>query len=67
MNQWLKDRVIHVLIYGTIILGIGFSLYSVFLKPTNRTVYTAPSTHMHTLEGLKVYPLSCARLDLKDK
>jgi hypothetical protein len=32
--QWIKDRAVNCLIYGTVILGIGFVLYSAFLKPT---------------------------------
>lgn len=33
--QWLKDRLINLTLYGVIILGVGFGLYSAFLKPTN--------------------------------
>lgn len=62
MNQWIKDRAVNVLIYGTIILTIGFAGYKLFLQPTNRTVYTAPSTHNHTLENPKYAPFSCARI-----
>lgn len=35
MIQWLKDRAINALIYGVIILTVGFLLYSAFLKPTS--------------------------------
>lgn len=66
MNPWLKDRAVHVLIYGTIILGIGFALYKLFLQPTskNSTLYTAPSTSSHAIElGAPSYaPLSCASI-----
>lgn len=66
MNAWLKDRAVNVLIYGTIILAVGFALYKVFIQPTNKTstVYTAPSEHVHYLEGAKYAPLSCARMTL---
>ena len=43
MITWLKDRVINVLIYGTIILAVGFMLYSAFLKPTNTQRTTVES------------------------
>ena len=32
--KWVGERALHVIIYGAIILTIGFSLYSAFLKPT---------------------------------
>lgn len=33
--KWLGERALHVIIYGAIILGVGFLLYSAFLKPTS--------------------------------
>lgn len=32
--KWVGERFLHVVIYGAIILGVGFFLYSAFLKPT---------------------------------
>lgn len=46
MIDWLKDRVINLLIYGTIILAIGFALYSAFLKPTTTQKTTVQSGGM---------------------
>lgn len=63
---WIKDRLINVLIYGIIILTIGFALYKVFIQPTNKTstVFTAPSEHKHYLEGAQYAPFSCAKVTI---
>lgn len=63
-TQWLKERGINVVIYGTIILTVGFALYKLFLQPTNKTnnVYSADSRPLSLLESSRISPFSCARI-----
>lgn len=62
--SWLKDRSVNVIIYGTIILTIGFALYKIFLSPStkNSNLYTAPSSNNHLVENPNYAPLSCATI-----
>lgn len=62
--QWLKERGINVVIYGTIILTVGFALYKLFLQPTNKTntVYSADSKPVNLLGDARISPFSCARI-----
>jgi hypothetical protein len=64
--KWIGERFLHVVLYGAIILGAGFLLYSAFLKPTNSTknVYTEPVQQYY--DQSKFAPFSCARI-IKDK
>lgn len=64
MNSWIKDRIINVAIYGTIILAVGFALYKVFLQPTNKTnnIYRDGSKPVSLLGDAKISPFSCARI-----
>lgn len=57
--SWIKDRLINVLIYGTIILAIGFALYSAFLKPTTKTSNKADTMYQQT-QDVKVNFGGCA-------
>ena len=61
---WLKNRSINVIIYGAVILGIGFALYKLFLAPsvTNRSLYTAPSTTNSSVGTWTPSPFSCATI-----
>jgi hypothetical protein len=61
-SQWLKDRAINTLIYGTLILGIGFMLYSAFLKPTQKftaqkgsNIYVSNADKEVPIMGCSVY------------
>lgn len=60
VGQWLGERFLHLVIYGSIILGIGFFLYSSFLKPTNKTIYTQPVTQKY--DQSHYAPFSCAKI-----
>ena len=62
--SWLGQRFLHVLIYGAIILSVGFLLYSAFLKPTNnqKTTVQAGGVVNHYNEQAKYAPFSCARI-----
>lgn len=62
--QWIKDRVINVIIYGTVILSIGFALYKLFIAPSiiNRSLYTAPSTTNSSVGTWTPAPFSCATI-----
>lgn len=61
---WVGTRFLHLLIYGTIILGVGFGLYKVFLQKTSisNTTYTQPVVQNHYNEQAKYAPFSCARI-----
>lgn len=56
--KWVGERFLHVVIYGAIILGVGFLLYSAFLKPTNtqRTVVQAGGTQIEYWKDAKITP-----------
>jgi len=62
--QWMKERFFNLLIYGTIILSVGFALYRLFLQPTNKTntVYSADSKPISLLGDARISPFSCARI-----
>ena len=62
--KWTGERALHLIIYGTIILSIGFLLYSAFLKPTNnqKTTVQAGGTVNHYNEQARYAPFSCARI-----
>ena len=51
MNEWIKDRAVNVLIYGVIILGVGFMLYSAFLKPTTSVKVGKGGTYNEAQQG----------------
>lgn len=59
--KWVGERFLHVLIYGVIILGIGFMLYSAFLKPTNTTTNTGEVKYYW--QGAKQTTFGCAHFD----
>lgn len=60
---WLKERLVHGAIYVLVSVAVILALYKLFIKETNKTVYTAPSSH--SLENAKYAPFSCAKIYLK--
>ena len=56
--KWIGERFLHVIIYGAIILGVGFFLYSAFLKPTSsqKTTVEAGGTANYYWKDAKVSP-----------
>lgn len=66
-KQWIKDRAVNVIIYGTVILSIGFALYKLFLAPSssNHSLYTAPSTTNSSVGTWTPAPFSCATIKVQ--
>lgn len=63
--KWVGERFLHVVIYGAIILGMGFFLYSAFLKPTTsqKTTNNAEKIDQYTYSPqIKVGFGGCANL-----
>lgn len=66
-SQWFKNRVINSLIYGTIILGVGFMLYSAFLKPT-QTITAKRGSNVYVTNADKETPImGCSLYKVKAK
>ena len=53
-----------VLMYGSIILGIGFFLYSAFLKPTNTTTIQSGGKVINNFESPRqdLFSFGCSNL-----
>jgi len=51
MSAWLKDRAVNVIIYGTIILTIGFVLYKLFLAPSTNIKVGSGGTYNEAPQG----------------
>jgi len=51
MTAWLLDRVKNVWFYAIVILGLGFGLYSAFLKPTTSVKIGKGGTYMEASPG----------------
>lgn len=65
--QWVKARTVNVLIYGTIILGVGFMLYSAFLKPTQK-ITAQKGSNVYVTNGDKEVPImGCSLYKVKAK
>lgn len=65
---WLKERLLHGAIYVLLSVACILALYKLFIKETNKTVYTQPVTQNHFLESPKYAPFSCAKIVIqKDK
>lgn len=63
---WLKDRIINLIIYGTIIIVVGFLLYSAFLKPTTTSNSRQQASNIsNSLAGatIKIGFGGCARFN----
>ena len=71
MTLWLieviKKHVGRVLMYGILILGAGFFLYSAFLKPTNTTNVGAGGRVINMFESPKqpLFNVGCANLQIE--
>lgn len=53
LAKWLKDRSVNVMIYGTVILTVGFALYSAFLKPTSSVKVGQGGTYNEAQQGFQ--------------
>lgn len=54
----VKKHVPRILVYGVILTTVWVFIYSAFLKPTSKTINTAPSTR--SLEGARINTFGCA-------
>ena len=53
LAKWLADRGVNLMIYGVIILAVGFALYSAFLKPTSSVKVGSGGTYNEAPQGLQ--------------
>lgn len=63
--SWIKERLLHGAIYVVASVSVILALYKLFIKETNKTIYTKPVTQIHQLENPKYAPFSCAQIVIK--
>ncbi len=51
--KWVKNRSVNLMIYGSVILTLGFVLYSAFLKPTSSVKVNSGGTYNEAPQGLQ--------------
>lgn len=56
MSGWIADRLKNGLIYVGVSVAVIMGLYAMFLKPTSKTVNTAPSDRSFEAAQVHIYP-----------